>query len=238
MPEPDILYENADLLVLNKPTGLVVHADKLETDHGFYLTDWLLKHYPEIRGVGESEERSGIVHRLDKDTSGVIIVAKTPAAYAYLKKQFKDRLVKKIYLALLIGELKTAVGEERTISWPIGRSSRDPRRRVASPKAVGKLRPAETKFRVVEHFPHYTLVEAEPLTGRTHQLRAHFKAYQHPIACDELYGTGNLCPAGLSRQALHALRLSLTMPDNSKETFSAPVPADLNLALEHLRDSC
>ena len=223
---------------LKKPAGLVVHPDKLEPSGGFYLTDWLLKHYPEVNKVGEDESRPGLVHRLDRDTSGVMLAAKTQIAYDYLKSQFKNHLFKKVYLALLVGELKSAVGEEKVINLPIGRSGRDPRRRVASAKAYGNLRAAETKFRVVEHFPNYTLVEAEPVTGRTHQLRAHFKAFQHPIACDELYGTSGACPAGLSRQALHALRLSLTLPSGATETFLAPVPPDFNLALEHLRGSC
>ncbi len=236
---PEIIYEDADVLVLNKPAGLTVHPDDFTPPTpGPFLTDWLVKNYPAVKSVGEDSDRPGIVHRLDKETSGVMVVAKTQPAFTWLKKQFKDHLVEKTYLALLTGEVKMAVGEEKIISSPIGRSGQDPRVRVASAKAYGKLRPAETKFKIAEHLCDFTLVEAFPKTGRTHQLRAHFKAYQHPIACDILYGTGNLCPPGMSRLALHASRLALTLPGGERAAWAAALPGDFTVALAQLRRAC
>lgn len=240
MIEPAIIYEDADLAVINKPAGLTVHPDDFSppSDNGPFLTDWLIKKWPEIIGVGENAQRPGIVHRLDRDTSGVMVVAKTPAAFDYLKEQFQQHTIKKTYLALLKGELKLLVGEEGKIDWPIGRSGKDSRVRVASNKAYGKLRPAETLYKVKAKGGGFTLVEASPITGRTHQLRAHFKALQAPIICDELYGTGSVCPVGMSRQALHACRLRLQLLSGEEREFEAPLPADFTAALEHLRGSC
>lgn len=236
MREPEIIYEDESVLVLNKPAGLAVHPDNF--NHEPVLTDWLVGKYPNIAGVGDDPTRPGLVHRLDKDTSGVMVVAKTGEAFLNLKNQFKNRTVKKLYLALLVGELKSEIGEEKVIDWPIGRSARDPRVRVASRKALGQLRPAETRFTIRAKGGDYTLVEAELVTGRTHQLRAHFKAYQHPIACDSLYGTGDKCPAGLARQALHAWRLALTLPSGETRQFEAPLPADFRQALDKLGIAC
>lgn len=235
MTEPAIIFEDKSVLVINKPAGLAVHSDGFTP--GPFLTTWLVRKYPVIQQVGDDPNRPGIVHRLDKDTSGIMIVAKTPPAFTFLKDQFKSRQVKKTYIALLVGEAKLGVGEEVILNFPIGRSGKDPRVRVASKKAYGKTREAETRFRVSEHLPGYTLVEASPITGRTHQLRAHFKAYQHPIACDELYGTGKMCPLGLFRQALHAASLALVLPNGESGAYSAPLPADMVTALEHLRGS-
>ena len=239
MTDPEILYEDADVLVINKPAGLAVHPDKLglKENGGTFLTEWLIKNYSEINEVGEDPDRPGIVHRLDKDTSGAMIVAKNQKAFIYLKDQFKNHLAKKTYLAILVGEVKLPVGEEKTINLPIGRSLKDPRVRVASKKAYGKLREAVTTFRVAENFLGFTLVEASPVSGRTHQLRAHFKAYQHPIACDKLYGTYNFCPPGLARQALHAQTLALYLPNGEALRVMAPLPGDFKSALEHLRHS-
>lgn len=233
---PKVIYEDEAVLVVDKPAGLAVHADNY--NRGAALTDWLLETYPAIVGVGEDATRPGIVHRLDKDTSGVMIVAKTNEAFHHLKTQFQNREAKKVYLALLTGELKGEVGETGVIDVPIGRSGRDPRVRVASRKAFGRLRPAETRFVIKAKAKDYTLVEAELITGRTHQLRAHFKTLQRPIACDKLYGTGDRCPGKLSRQALHAWRLAVTLPGGAKREFEAPVPLDLKLALDKLGIAC
>ena len=131
--EPEIIYEDEDVLVICKPVGLLAHPDQF--NQGPALTDWLVAKYPTIATVGEDPTRPGLVHRLDKDTSGVMIVAKTANAFAHLKDQFKNRLVKKFYWALLIGELKSEVGEERTLDWPIGRSARAPARAGREPKS-------------------------------------------------------------------------------------------------------
>lgn len=233
---PEVIYEDQALLVLNKPAGLAVHADGYSL--GPFLTDWLVEKYAEIKEVGEDRLRPGIVHRLDKDTSGIMVVAKTADAYQFLKEQFKARTVGKEYLAILVGKFKEGVGMKGVIDWPIGRSRRDPRVRVASKKAAGVLRPAETRYEVLAESGEYSLVKAELLTGRTHQLRAHFKALQHPIAADELYGTGGERPGGLGRQALHAWRLTLALPKGERRAFMAPPPEDFKLALALFNFKC
>lgn len=233
---PEIIYEDADILVLNKPAGLTVHPDNYSA--GPFLTDWLVQKYPEIKGVGDDEARPGIVHRLDKDTSGVMVVAKTAAAFTNLKEQFKNHEAKKVYLALTAGEFKAGVGSTGEINLPIGRSLKDPRVRVASPKAHGQLREATTLYQVLDQGGGYALVELKPLTGRTHQLRAHLKSLQHPIVCDTLYGTGDNCPGGLARQALHAAALTLTLPGGGRQEFKADLPADLKAALAQLKFKC
>ena len=235
MSAPEVIYEDADLLVLNKPAGLTVHPDNFS--HEPTLTDWLLTNYPNIKEVGDPA-RPGLVHRLDKDTSGVMVVAKTAASHAVLKEQFKTRAVGKDYLAILVGKFKDGVGTVGVIDWPIGRSPRDPRVRVASKKAAGVLRPAETRYEVLAEADEYSLVKAELLTGRTHQLRAHFKALQHPIAADELYGTGEERPGGLARQALHAWRLALTLPSGERREFTAEPPEDFKKALALFNFKC
>jgi 23S rRNA pseudouridine1911/1915/1917 synthase len=233
---PEVIYEDTDILVVNKPAGLTVHPDNYSA--GPFLTDWLVQKYPEIKGVGDDEARPGIVHRLDKDTTGVMVVAKTAAAFISLKEQFKNHEVKKVYLALTAGEFKAGVGSEGEINLPIGRSLKDPRVRVASPKAHGQLREAKTIYQVLDQGGGYALVELKPLTGRTHQLRAHLKSLQHPIICDTLYGTGDNCPGGLARQALHAAALTLTLPGGERQEFKAPPPPDLTAALAQLKFKC
>jgi len=198
---------------------LVVHGDGFNQEET--LVDWLLARYPDIGEVGESMfnqkgveiKKPGIVHRLDKETSGVMIVAKNQKSFLFLKEQFQNRLVKKVYHAILSGALKLSVGEEKIINLPIGRSKNDPRLRVARQGGKGKLRPAETSFSLLANFgDKYALVSASPKTGRTHQLRAHFKAYNHPIIGDNLYnpkdGGGEL----IERTALHAYSLTLVLP--------------------------
>jgi len=248
MKNPEIIYESKDILVVNKPAGLLVHGTdniKLETQkysgskfQVLSLVDWLVKKYPEIKNVGdEPEMRPGIVHRLDKDTSGAMIIAKNQAAFEHLKKQFSERKIKKTYLALVAGKIKEKVG---AINLAIGRSRKNPTLRAASPKARGKLREAITEYKVLEKFTpsdgvNFTLVEAYPKTGRTHQLRVHFKAIGHPVACDKIYGNKANCLSGLSRLFLHAYSLELTLPDGSRGRFEADLPADLKRVLRELR---
>ncbi len=234
-----IIFENNDLLVINKPAGMRVHTDAYGT--GRTVVDWIMVNYPALDQVGEPmtltngklAPRPGIVHRLDRDTSGVLIIAKTKEAFDQLKQQFQSRQIKKTYLALLTGRMTKA--DKQTITLPIGRSRNDPRIRVASHKARGRLRKAETVYQVIKTYAHFTLVEAYPVTGRTHQLRAHFKAIQYPIACDHLYSQTGHCPAGLDRQALHAYKLELMVPGTGeKRVFEAPIPPDLKAALDNL----
>ncbi|OJI09473.1 MAG: RNA pseudouridine synthase [Candidatus Vogelbacteria bacterium CG10_big_fil_rev_8_21_14_0_10_49_38] len=251
MTEPKIIYEDENVTVINKPAGMRVHEDGFGT--GATVVDWLLDYCPTVAGVGEvmtltnGKEivRPGIVHRLDRDTSGVMIVAKNQETFYQLKQQFQARKTRKIYHAILSGSLKTAPGQEVIIDLPIGRSRRDPRRRVASAKAVGLLRPALTVFRLRENIcGRFAYVEAEPKTGRTHQLRAHFKAYQHPIIGDRLYNPSDDSGEVIARQALHAYQLTIALPPVGEgevgltKTFTAPLPDDFALALEKLKSAC
>lgn len=239
----EIIYEDDNLLVLNKPAGLSVHGDGRSTEPT--VVDWLVERYPEIKDVGEplllpdgtSVEKSGIVHRLDKDTSGILLVAKKQETFLHLKRQFSERKIKKTYRLIVAGEIRLREDErERVIRLPIGRSKKDARIRVASRKADGQLREAVTYYRVIENFKDFAYVEAHPETGRTHQLRAHFKAIHHPIVCDRLYGTGGICPVGLGRQALHAFKVEFFEAGGRQLRFEAPLPEDMQAAIASLSE--
>ena len=238
---PSIIYQDNDIVVVNKPAGIAVHkgvAEKGET-----LADWLAEKFPEMKKVGDEPElRPGIVHRLDKDTSGVLIVARNQKAFEFLKKQFQNRNVVKKYLALVEGDLKTNKG---MIDLPIGRSQSDFRKKLASEKAGGGLREALTEYKVLERFnvQHsmsniggYTLVEVYPKTGRTHQIRVHLKAISHPVVCDSLYGGKRMtCPLELKRHFLHANFLEFVSPSGARLKLEADLPEDLAEVLEGLR---
>ncbi len=254
MPPYSIIFENKDLLVVNKSAGISVHPDK--NHQSGTLIQEILKTHPEIKNVGDpstdstsslrlrsgqapqagsgqaNQFRPGIVHRLDKDTSGVMIIAKNQPAFEYLKNQFQNHKIKKTYLALVIGSLKDKTG---IINLPIGRSRKSPLQRLASPKARGTLREAITEYKVLEKFQDYTFLEVYPKTGRTHQIRVHFKAIGHPLACDKLYTKNPKCPFGLLRHFLHANVIELTLPDGSRSRFEADIPDDLEKVLEGLR---
>lgn len=245
MSNIEILYEDNNILVINKPAGLVVHGDgfnQIET-----LVDWLLEKYPNIVNVGESMfsqqgveiKKPGIVHRLDKETSGAMVIAKTQESFSFLKEQFQNHQMQKVYHAILSGALNLAIGEEKVINLPIGRSKNDPRLRVARLAGKGKLRPAETSFCLLANLgDKYSFVSASPKTGRTHQLRAHFKAYNHPIIGDRLYNPKDNGEGAIERTALHAYSLTLTLPLGELKTFVAPYPLDFAQALEKLKASC
>ena len=235
MLEPDIIYEDKNQLVINKPAGLLVHKSPHTKLGTFCLTDWLVKKYPKIKKVGDEPVfRPGIVHRLDKETSGILIVAKTQDAFEFLKKQFKERNVKKEYLALVCGNLKK---DEGVIDLPIGKSRKDFRRFMAGNRARGVLREAITEYRVLKRFKGHTLVEVYPKTGRTHQIRVHMKAIGHPIVCDTIYAhRGAECPFGLTRHFLHAKSLELALFESGKIKIEADLPDDLSRALAKLED--
>ena len=223
----DILYEDDDLLVINKPAGMVVHPAAGHV-HGT-LVNAVLGPAPDLTGVGD-EQRPGIVHRLDRDTSGLIVVAKNDAAHRALQRQFKDREVEKVYLALVDGHPPTQTGR---IEAAIGRDLRDRKRMAVVPERQG--RPAVTEYKVLEKFPAHTFVEARLLTGRTHQIRLHFAYLKCPIVGDTVYGrrTPSL---PLDRQFLHAARLTLKLPGSGKaKTFTAPLPEALAKILQLLR---
>jgi 23S rRNA pseudouridine1911/1915/1917 synthase len=227
----DILHEDDSVIVVNKPAGMVVHpAPGHRTGT---LVNALLAHYPPLRKL--DEERPGIVHRLDKDTSGVLIVAKDAPTQRYLQAQFKRRQVTKRYLALLLGALEPSHG---VIKAPIGRHPTY-RQRMAVVSQGG--RPAETGYRVLEHLQardgrrEFTLVQVTPKTGRTHQIRVHFDAIGFPVAGDDAYGP-RLSVPGLDRQFLHAWKLSLMLPGSEESrSFVAPLADDLRHVLDQLR---
>ncbi len=240
--KPEIIYEDAYVLVINKPAGLIVHSDGRTVEPS--VAEWVLKKFPETRSVGEpwlspqgeTVERPGIVHRLDRTTSGVMIVAKTSAAYAFLKAQFQSRSVQKEYQAFVYGHPKK---DSEVIEAEIRRTRTTPPRWSAEPGG-GKRRAAVTEWEVLRRGADRQTGEAislllvRPNTGRTHQIRVHLKAIHHPVVCDSLYAPKRPCLLGFSRPALHAWRLSLTIPSGEKKTFEAPLPEDFQKAEQEL----
>jgi 23S rRNA pseudouridine1911/1915/1917 synthase len=215
----NIVYEDKDLLVVDKPAGLTVHPAPGNPCHT--LVNALLFRFPEL--AGEDALRPGIVHRLDKDTSGLIIVARNRAAHNRLAAQFKSRAVTKAYLALVNGHISP---EKGVIDAPIGR---DPKRRQRM-AVTGSGRPARTEYSVIKYIGNYTLVEARPRTGRTHQIRVHLASIGHPVAGDATYGAKSTL---LGRQFLHAYRLGFRLPSDDRYVeFESPLPPDLQRALD------
>ena len=230
-PEPeeiplDILYEDEDLLVINKPKGMVVHPAPGH-DRGT-LVNALLHHCGDsLSGIG-GVKRPGIVHRLDKDTSGLMLAAKTDRAHAALAAQLGDHSLHRVYAALLIGTPRPGEG---TVDLPVGRHPRD-RKKMAAGVPGG--RPAVTHYRVLETFPGYSYAECVLETGRTHQIRVHMAALGHPVAGDPLYG--GKCPLPLSSQCLHAREICFRHPVTGEDmTFSCPLPPEFAAVLEKLR---
>ncbi|MDO8567147.1 MAG: RluA family pseudouridine synthase [Dehalococcoidales bacterium] len=220
-----IVYEDNDLMVIDKQAGLTVHPAPGNPEHT--LVNAILKHYPDLAAISDSL-RPGIVHRLDKDTSGLIIIAKNKAAQDNLVNQFKARTVTKAYFVLVKGKLTP---ERGTIEADIGRDSRD-RKRMA---VVSSGRESRTEYRVLRHINGYTLAEVLPKTGRTHQIRVHFSAIGYPVVGDAVYGVKSPC---LSRQFLHAHRLGFKLPSSGKYVeFTSELPEDLQQALKELGDT-
>lgn len=240
-----ILYEDEDVLVINKPAGLVVHADGRIKEPT--VVDWILKKYPEIRGVGDpspdpertkenADLRPGIVHRLDRETSGALIIAKNQTAFVRLKKQFQRQLVHKTYQAFVYGSMKN---DDGLIDMPIARSRSNPVLWSASRGKKGEVREAVTEYQVLSRLPAqagnkgFTFVELYPRTGRTHQLRVHLKAINYPIVSDRLYAS-HLDPAlGFTRLALHSRLISFLHPTTGKRmTVEAPYLKDFEEAFK------
>lgn len=244
--EPVVLYEDDEVMVINKPYGWLVHEDG-KTDAPT-IVEWFLQRVPSAKGVGEpgvakdgtALERSGVVHRLDRETSGVLILAKTQAAHVHLKAQFHDRLAKKEYRAFVYGRLNDRWG---TINRLIGRSAKDHRRRSAERGAKGQLREAITDFErigVGEYGDEpFSYVKLKPKTGRTHQLRCHLRAIDRPIVGDTLYADYKLQKSNnleLSRLALHAHILEIELPNGNIERFIASVPPVFEFAAERIAE--
>lgn len=229
--EIPIIYKDQDIIVINKPAGVAVHK-KSASDTQETVADILLRQFPELKSVGNDPLRPGIVHRLDKYTSGVMIVARNKETYEFLTSQFRKGLVEKEYTALLEGHLPLKKG---TIESPIGSLGLKKTSRQKTNSAVGLWREARTDYVVRKYYKAYTLVEAFPKTGRTHQIRVHFQSLGHPVVCDKLYGKKNtICPAGLKRMFLHAYAISFQMPPNKRVQFGADLPEDLAKTLEDL----
>jgi len=239
-----VLYEDAEVLVISKPSGMMVHEDGYS--EGETLVDWFLTRAPEARGVGEPGrspqgrelERSGIVHRLDRETSGVMVLAKTQKAHEHLKQQFKSHAVRKAYRAFVYGTMRHEWG---TIDRPIGRSAKDFRKRSAERGAKGTLREARSHWERIGQSATHAYLTLRPETGRTHQLRVHLKAIGRPIVMDTRYAPPvtieqEAC-LGFERLALHAHTLALTLPNGEPHRFSAPLPADFCAAEERIAEA-
>ncbi len=219
-----IIYENDDLLVIDKPAGLAVHPAPGHPSHT--LVNAVLAHFADLPVVDDSS-RPGIVHRLDKDTSGLMLVAKNHAAHQNLTDQFKLRSVVKVYLALVRGHLTP---EDGIVEAPIGRDRRH-RERMAV-VAENRGREARTKYHVVDYTGDYTLLEVRPETGRTHQIRVHLNAIGYPVVGDKVYGIKS---SHLSRQFLHASLLGFKLPSTDEYLeFTSELPPDLEQALKDI----
>lgn len=244
--EPTILFEDNDVMVIDKPFGWLVHED----GHSEFPTvvDWFCNLIPSAKGVGEvgyspngkELNRSGVVHRLDRETSGILVLAKTQEAHQNLKQQFKDRTMYKEYRAFIYGRLNDRWG---TINRPIGRSVKDPRRRSAERGAKGVLREAVTDFERIGMGEYkdepFSYVKLMPKTGRTHQLRTHLRAIDRPIVCDTLYAEykkNRSNHLGMDRLALHAHILEFDLPSGQRERFIAPVPQSFEEAAERIAE--
>jgi 23S rRNA pseudouridine1911/1915/1917 synthase len=222
-----IIYEDSDLAIIDKPAGLVVHP--AAGHHSGTLANALMARFPAASAVGQAD-RPGIVHRLDKDTSGLMVVALNDTARKHLQRQIAERTAGRHYRALATGTVRPSQGQ---IEAPIGRDP-DNRKRMWI-YGLGH-RPARTHYTVLEEFPGFTYLEVRLDTGRTHQIRVHFAALGHPLAGDELYHGGRL--PGLTRQFLHAAELHLRAPSTGEPlSFHSPLPADLRAILKSLRSA-
>ncbi len=240
MQSPQIIYENADFAVINKPAGVLVHhthfwlkgQKRYSKEFTESLADWVEEKYPETIKVGDHPAtRPGMVHRLDKDTSGVIIICRTQSAYDYFKDLFKNRKIKKIYLALVWGEV---IPPEGVIDKPIGILPETVKRSVSS-ASMTMMKDAVTEYKVIKYIKDendkikFSLLEVNPKTGRTHQIRIHLKSIGHPIVGDKLYGSAPI--PELKRHFLHAASLEFVSPNGEKMKIEAPLPEDLKLLI-------
>ena len=253
----NVIYEDKNIVAIDKPAGISTHPAK--PDETNTIANALLAYYPDIKEVGDEPNlRLGIVHRLDKDTSGILLIAKNNQAFEWLKKQFSQRKVVKRYLALTAGKMKEQQG---VISKPVSRTQGTIKRTTAP---ILGVKEAITYYKVIQYFSchpelvsgshkmpkqaspergrrvrheenAFTFIEAEPKTGRTHQIRVHLASIGHPLAGDKLYGFKNqICPAGLKRHFLHASYLKISLPDGKMVELYSKLPEDLRLVLADL----
>ena len=232
------IFENTNFLIINKPAGLLVHgADHIKEPT---LADQLLKKYPKLAKVGEDPCRPGIVHRLDKQVSGLMAVAKTQTAFDHLKKQFQDRTIIKIYTALVYGKIEK---DEDKINFPIQRSSKGHKMAALPFTTKGKLtkegRQAITEFEIIKKFINYTLLKVKIKTGRTHQIRVHLSAYGHPVVGDNLYSTKKTREKNkklnLGRIFLTATELSFIDLNEKQQIFKIDLPEELKIFLQQIK---
>lgn len=232
------LYEDKDIVVINKPPGIAAHPEEQTAQPSATVASWFKAHYPDAAHVGENELRPGIVHRLDKDTSGAMVLAKTSQAYENLKRQFMKNHASKEYLALVFGIPSTDDGR---INQALIRSKRYPLRRTVVKKAqethgaIGKR--AITEWKIEEKFEKNALLRVFPLTGRMHQIRAHLHWLGFPIVGDTLYTyRRQRPPKGVQRHMLHAEKLTIRLLSGKRKTFTAPLPDDFTTVLKELRN--
>jgi len=229
----EIVYENKDIIAVNKPAGLIVHEDGKRQEPS--LVHWVLEHYPQIKGVGEPLklssgeiiERAGIVHRIDKETSGVVLIAKSQKSYEFLKDLFKSRKVEKTYNTFVYGKVKQSSGE---IDLPIGRSKKNFKKRDVGDFLRGQSREALTEYKVIDYKEKASFLEVSPKTGRTHQIRVHLNAIGHPVVADKLYAPNRETILGFQRLALHARSVSFSLPSGVKILIEVPLPEDFESA--------
>lgn len=223
----EIIFENDDLMIVNKPSGMVVHPSA--GHHSGTLVHAALAHAPDIEGVGGTQ-RPGVVHRLDKDTSGLILLAKNDAAHQWLSDQFRTREVEKAYLALVDGSPPTSSGR---VEAAIGRDPVDRKRMKVVPPHKG--RSAVSEYRTLRQYPNHSLLEVRPITGRTHQIRLHLKFLGCPIVGDRVYGHKH-SSLPLKRHFLHAAKLRIRLLDEAEASeFEAPLPEELTVVLDELQ---
>jgi len=228
-----ILHEDTDVVVVNKPPGIIGFPEG--STQGETIIDVLVEENPALKDAGEAP-RYGVVHRLDKDTSGILVVAKSTEALRFLQEQFTQRTVTKKYIALVHGFVQEDHG---IIDNPLGRIPHQKKQKSYLPHEPEAKRPdvreARTEYSVTKRFQDYTLLEVVPKTGRKHQIRCHLAHIGHPVVGDKLYGfKGHAAPAGLNRQFLHAAELTITLPGGDKKAFAAPLPEDLQKVLDAL----
>lgn len=232
-----VIKETKDYLLINKPAGLIVHSDGKTAEKT--LCDFLLEKFPEIENIGEPIKlndgtlikRPGIVHRLDRETSGIMLVALNQKSFEYYKKLFQDRAVKKTYHTFVHENIKEDSG---VIDKPIGRSRNDFRQWQAGDKARGEMREAITEFTVLGRATDksFTFIEAKPKTGRTHQIRVHFKYIFHPLLADSLYAPERQNSLGFERLALHSRQIEFVDQEGNSVVETAPYPEDFENALK------
>ena len=234
IPDIKILYEDDTVIVIDKPIGVV--AQRAETSDAPAVTDFLESHFPPIKKIGESEQKSGIVHRLDKDTSGIMIAAKTQETFEFLKDKFKKREAQKIYTTLVYGKVELREG---AVDFAIGRNPKMPYKQtvVKNPeKSDIKSREARTLYKTIKNYEGYSLLSVELKTGRMHQIRVHMKAIGHPVVGDQKYADSMLLKTTpeLQRQFLHATELKIALPDGKERTFQSDLPSDLKNFIKKL----